>query len=519
MKLLTSGVLLLFASVTVADVTTEVFGEIYVIHDPDLSFVNASGTELDYQQIWYRFRNRMADYYDVALFFVDQQDCTAPDSGPCKFPLEDAGHSFIYNQTRGIGVNLIDHRSDWAPIGDGRLKGKIVLPSRETNVKKILHEMGHQWLAHVNYRDFRDAPTQHHLHSESLAGGPAQVGAHWGSGVDFDVPSVMGGLDWFENEDGTYSIDWHFDEAYPRGYSSLDLYLMGLTPPTEVHDFRILVDHGFVPSSDPDRPLTFTPERVVDVNVSQIIYEELPRNPDYLLSQRVFHVATILVTPNASVDSDLVSRVDEMRKEFTKLFREKTGGRAVVDTSLLYVRHQDLYFAPDKIRIIGTNPFNQRFRNVSSIWVRNQNDYQERRGEGGSIIYTGDEHQDPVYNKNNYLYARVSNRNTEPYRNVTVNCYADKQPSMLPRDDDFVYPLDWHPDSLIGSSTLNIVPGLGSTVAIMPLSISRIPGAPRSSDFTILCEFMPLPQTPSKLHHAGNNNALTKKTVHFIGRL
>ena len=51
----------------------------------------------------------------------------------------------------------------------------------------------------------------------------------------------MGGSNWTDNLDGTFTSQDHATGAY-LGYSWVDLYLMGLASPDEVPDFFYLAD-------------------------------------------------------------------------------------------------------------------------------------------------------------------------------------------------------------------------------------------------------------------------------------
>lgn len=139
--------------------------------------------------------------------------------------------------------------------------------------------------------------------------------------------STFGGSVWQDNSDGTYTQlrDGYFVPA--TGYSSLDLYLMGLISATEVPDFfilRNLVEVG----KDAHGHRLFRGERT-KVTIGDVIAAEGPRLPDVDHSQREFNIGIVMVVDHGQRPSrKLIGRANGVRKQWIRYWKTTTGHRA-----------------------------------------------------------------------------------------------------------------------------------------------------------------------------------------------
>lgn len=166
------------------------------------------------------------------------------------------------------------------------------------------HEFGHHWLYFISIME------------NGTAGKPLGDGhpAGWvATEAATDVysdrdASCMGGSDWVDNADGTFTSSPTFSSY---GYSWHELYLMGLADPTEVPDwFYLRNSTPALPGAywPPDNT-TATAERV-DVTLQQVIDAIGPRVPDTSTSRKDFLVPFVLVVrPGEWVQGD----IDETR--------------------------------------------------------------------------------------------------------------------------------------------------------------------------------------------------------------
>lgn len=151
-------------------------------------------------------------------------------------------------------------------------------------------EFGHRWGSFVKFVD-KDGTV-----SNELLG---RDDAHWSYFLDTDW-SWMEGNDWTDNDDGTFTteLDTFMKPGY--GYSQLDMYLMGLLPPSGVEDFFFLRDpSGNTKPEDAPAAMMGQPETVeakkVWVGIDQIIENEGERNPTFKNTDRHFQVANMVI--------------------------------------------------------------------------------------------------------------------------------------------------------------------------------------------------------------------------------
>src|SRR6266496_6302768 len=276
-----------------------------------------------------RFYQSHGDFYDFLVVFTNFEFNTAAGGGDAL-----AFHNFVRNDIRGIGKPIADDGSLFG--SPGRLKAYVDMaalsryrdppqsleagdPGFIYTLNVLAHEVAHQWLAEVHYRDPRGQS------SSALLG---RDGAHWSYLLDSDA-SVMYGSDWVANGDGTYTAVRVRDI-----YSPLDRYLMGLLDSARLPPFTLLrnpaVDFTQLPVEG--AVVVGTPETVT---VDQVIAAEGPRSPGFALSQKVFRVGFIFLTQKTvdptPEDLDAVERV---RQAFAAQFFALTHGVAIADTTL-----------------------------------------------------------------------------------------------------------------------------------------------------------------------------------------
>jgi hypothetical protein len=186
------------------------------------------------------------------------------------------------------------------------------------------HEFGHHWLYFFQIME-NGVPTRSlgDGHPAGWTATPAALEV-----VTSRDASCMGGSDWLDNADGTFTSSPQF-ASY--GYSWHELYLMGLADPSEVVDWYYIRDSvPALPGSYwPDANLTVTGTRV-DVTYQQIVDAMGPRVPAYPNTQRQFRVPMVLlVRPGewAQADADEVARTCQLWRDN---FNVETLGRASV---------------------------------------------------------------------------------------------------------------------------------------------------------------------------------------------
>jgi hypothetical protein len=470
------------------DPATAVFGEIFVIED-DGTLVADPGDPahqaVDHQAIFNHFRQQFGDHYDFMFVFRD---------GPLG---QGAWGPTIFNDVSGINHykgDAYDGRAGW-----NTTKLQAYQTVSTLQLRRMLHETAHRWLAYANHLEGGAASTN--LHQDLATTDPANAIFHWGNWCDderscmdydyFDWVDVAGGYGRDPLTAGSAAVD-------EFTYFGLDLYLMGLLTPGDTPGFRYLED-----PQDPGASgvYTATPH---GLTVADVVAAHGPRVPDAATSPRVFHQAFILLTQNLAGVGDLtgglVQELDQWRRDFEQRFREATGSRAVIDTRLLHPGFGALYIR-DNLADTGTGVTSGVTWDSPDIWVRQADD-------------SGLVHQDTDRTHDNYLRARVWNAGAADYDDVTVRFSLGNHLENLP-GTDFAYPEDWRQDRLLGAATIT-VPANGSAIAKITWHQAAIPPAAGWHP-CLLVEVLPMEVTPVALHRRTQNRKLAQKNITIVG--
>jgi hypothetical protein len=261
-------------------------------------------------------------------FRLDQQEGSTPSTGA------------IGSELRGIGTD--GRRAPEGMCSEGRLEVTYTQPvyidavygherapdGSFENYDRIMslmsHEIGHRWSAWLTVE----------MDGRSIPLGPS----HWRAGLHAPAAhpygsetesSTMGGSYWQENGDGTYTqLDRDFFVP-AKGFSHLELYLMGLLPPSEVPEMMVLEnlarvgeDHDGYPVFLGD-PLRFTIEDVIASNGIR-----LPREP-----RTHFNTGVVgFVLPGEEPSELLLDRMEGIRRAWIHYWDVVTGGRLTVTT-------------------------------------------------------------------------------------------------------------------------------------------------------------------------------------------
>jgi hypothetical protein len=494
---------------------TEIRGNLYVIDDDGtLVYTTAGGQDLvDLVGAWNLFRADLGDDYDFVVFYLDDTDANIPNMGNFSSTI------FRSSSDSGIGVGAANNRSTW---GNSTRLLRYICHSWYS-LRTMLHEIGHQWLFYVNHRNTQAGSEQGLLH-ESWDWDAGQKPFHPGRWPDNDRSCMdYDHDDWTEVAAGIYHINNPADAEF--NFCPLDQYLMGLLNPEAVSSSRVTPPTYPVSGSDfqimnnptlrPDGDYNSTP---VAITVQNIIWNEGARVPNHLNSQRVFHQATIAITSDRNTHAAFLTDSETRRANHTDNWRRATSGRSVMDTSLLRDNFDDVYIR-DNTSDIGGASSTGVFYDSPDLFIRRQPDdpnlYTNPATPNNTI------HENPRSNQDNWVYARIHNKSATAYDNVTVNFYIanyhgfsgrDTVAAAVPRTQ-VIFPIDWHPDSLIGSATLTTVPANGTAVARVKWNQTDIPDA--SWHPCLVVEVIPLGTSPNKLHHPWENKKLAQKNLHI----
>ena len=283
----------------------------------------AKSSTIDTIAVGEKFFASHPDNYDQVLIWTDQ-------------PLIQDAFAYeitVANEIRGIGQDVYDLSRSFGSAG--RLRSVVVMdwlgkypedPAQkflgENNTLSVLgQEVGHRWLAYLEFRDRNGARSQELLGRDE---------AHWSFFFDSDA-SVMEGNDIEDLGGGQFRTS----DAVKR-YSRLDQYAMGLVPPSAVPTFFYV--EGPVSSktkaSAPSIGVTFTGTRR-DVLVDDVISIQGPRVPAAADSSRELRQAFIYVLSSGrTLESAQVTKLDRIRTQWETFFRQATEQRMTAVTGL-----------------------------------------------------------------------------------------------------------------------------------------------------------------------------------------
>ncbi len=177
-----------------------------------------------------------------------------------------------------------------------------------------LHELGHRWLFHIQVMD---GGTKRSFAGADGSHPPATLET---TAAFTNGSSPMGGQRMSLRGDGAVIIEC----GSTRGFSWLELYLMGLARPEEVGPFLELSTASFagcpLVSTVPSKLMTL--QQVIDANG--------PRVPSFAASPKTFRVAYVLVETPPTASDDMLAVLQTHLFDFRKTFSDATGARGQI---------------------------------------------------------------------------------------------------------------------------------------------------------------------------------------------
>jgi len=283
--------------------------------DVACSVISALGDKFDF----------IASYSD---FRVDNPEGGTPSTGP-----RGGNVTGIGTNTNGLENYCSKGELQWMyvePVSTSAVQIQEHSPDGKMTdynyaMSQIGHELGHRWAA--------DASAL--VDGERIVLGPV----HWATGLQIPAAfpysnpieaDAMGGSTWKDNGDGTYT---QLDRDYyspAKGYSWLNLYLMGLAKPSEVPPFFILRNLKRTGKSDAEGHPIYTGDKT-DITIQDVIAAMGPREPDFDHAQKKFNTAIVLITmPGKQPTPELISAANNISEHWIKYWSKTTGGRSTM---------------------------------------------------------------------------------------------------------------------------------------------------------------------------------------------
>ena len=283
-------------------------------------------SNLDMIAVSRRFLAAHPDEFDHLIVFTDEPLLTTA------FAYEVT----VSNDITGLGMATFTQASDYGSAG--RLQSMCNMDAlskypddprqkfhgQNSTLGLIGHEVGHRWLAFLNFRDETSQSSQALLGRDH---------AHWGFFFDSDA-SVLEGNDIADHGGGSFST-----RAAGERYSLLDQYAMGLVDQTQVPPFFYVENPtNVVPSktatSSPAVGVTFNGTRR-NVTIDDVIAVMGQRIPSAASSQREFRQAFIYVVGRGrTADPFALEKLDRIRMAWDQFVSAATDFRMRVETRL-----------------------------------------------------------------------------------------------------------------------------------------------------------------------------------------
>ncbi len=303
---------------------------------------DAQGTHIDFIRAVKKFMLTHPDVYHTVVFFPNFNHA------------EGSFYINIKNGIRGIGVDIQDES---ATFGTHKLEGYVNLrnftpypddfnarippDNNDSPMTLLSHETAHRWGALVKFDG--DPSSRVKVSSQLLGRGLT----HWCYFAN--VPAVMAatnsssleGNAWADLGTGSFTTT---NAGGTGGYSDLDLYLMGLIPPSAVTPTFTIAEDRTVAQTCSDRP--YTPEwngpdpvtvigERMNVTIESIAEVEGYRNPSEEASPKKFRVAFVLLSRNEpEVPLWHLEKLNRMRESWENYFIQQTAGIGEVVTPL-----------------------------------------------------------------------------------------------------------------------------------------------------------------------------------------
>lgn len=210
-------------------------------------------------------------------------------------------------------------------------------PNYNMAVAQISHELGHRWSTRTRAIVNGDTIELRGPHDPGGLSGAT----HWPQTVSTPVPfpfsrpvegSIMGGANWKDNGDGTFTLLAGGTMNPASGFSYLELYLMGLLPASAVPDFFVLRNQTVV-GRTPEGNAIYRGEKI-PITIRDVIAHNGPRVPSFETSPKAYSTAMVAVTlPGRKPSAAMFSQIEGIGAAWVAYWSKVTGGVATMTTS------------------------------------------------------------------------------------------------------------------------------------------------------------------------------------------
>jgi hypothetical protein len=209
-------------------------------------------------------------------------------------------------------------------------------PNYNMAVAQIGHELAHRWSTRT--RAIVNGQTVE-LRAPHDPWGMSGA-THWPQGVSTPVPfpysrpveaSIMGGVNWKDNGDGTFTNLANGTMNPASGFSYLELYLMGFLPASKVPDFFILRNQK--PAGRSAAGQTMVAAEKVTITINDVIAHNGPRVPSFEDAPKAYNTAMVAVTlKGRQPGAAMLAQLEGIRAAWIDYWSKVTGGVSTMAT-------------------------------------------------------------------------------------------------------------------------------------------------------------------------------------------
>ena len=209
-------------------------------------------------------------------------------------------------------------------------------PGYNMAVAQIGHELAHRWSTRTRAIVNGDTIELRGPHDPWGMSGAT----HWPGSVSTPVPfpysrpveaSIMGGTNWKDNGDGTFTQLANGTMNPASGFSYLELYLMGMLPASRVPDFFVLRNQRNVGRTPEGQNIVAAEKLTVTIN--DVIAHNGPRVPSYENAPKAHTTAMVAVTlKGRQPGAAMLAQLEGIRTAWIDYWSKVTGGVGTMTT-------------------------------------------------------------------------------------------------------------------------------------------------------------------------------------------
>jgi hypothetical protein len=141
----------------------------------------------------------------------------------------------------------------------------------------------------------------------------------------------MGGTNWKDNGDGTFTQLANGTMNPASGFSYLELYLMGFLPASKVPDFFILRNQQSI-GRTPEGQNIVKAEKVI-ITIHDVIAHNGPRVPSFENSPKAYNTAIVAVTLKGRQPTPaMLTQLEGIASAWKAYWSKVTGGVSTMET-------------------------------------------------------------------------------------------------------------------------------------------------------------------------------------------